>query len=268
MASFIAHALRSTIGRAHCAQSSLLASYRIKSKASNVTYFVRFAHAQKCLKLSQVLKNAQINFISPVQLKICFGFWKSFSSKHGQSLSNESSNSQEVRPTTFMGYDKCLLFDTNDVQISQLTFAEAQVLAEKQNCRLVYISKDINGILNFKLQKYADVFETVMNKVTSQVKTENSKPKMKKSHIKEFNIRTTISDHDLTVALNKIRPLLEKGKQLLIIINTPAKASKDHKTVNMLLDKFTEDFNNIATIRQNSSKNNITHISLLPKEKV
>lgn len=153
---------------------------------------------------------------------------KQFSSRKDPLLVKNAFKSQGP-VVQFKDSDICLVFDTANALISQLTFAEAKALANKKKSRLVYMHKNKDKISCFKLQESAHTKDKVASCEISGDNTANLQGKVKpqkKNIEKEFKMKTSISDHDLNVKMVRIQALLARGKQVVVLITADVDSSK------------------------------------------
>ena len=119
---------------------------------------------------------------------------------------------------SFDSKDKCSIFDQNGMLVKETTFGQAKLFASSQNFRLVYMSKNPDGLLCFSLQQLP--VKTEKGKAIEENTSELSRGKKKdtKAVAKEYKIKASIADRDLDIKLSQMHSHLSKGKQVIIFI--------------------------------------------------
>ncbi|KAH9492644.1 hypothetical protein Btru_024145 [Bulinus truncatus] len=118
----------------------------------------------------------------------------------------------------FHDSSECLVFSESDILIKKFIVKDAKALAQAKNSRLVYLNKNKDGLCCFKLQPLPDITESLTpddaNEAVDSLKTK----KTNEESSKEFKIKSSIKEHDLSIKMTKIKSLLTKGKSVKIII--------------------------------------------------
>ena len=134
------------------------------------------------------------------------------------SVLSTSFSSKVDRATSFDNKDKCAVFDKNGMLIKETTFGQAKLLASNQNSRLVYMSKNGDGLLCFSLQQLPGKVSKAESRDENSSRLPGGPKKDAKAVAKEYKIKASIADRDLSIKMNQMQSHLSKGKQVIIFI--------------------------------------------------
>ncbi|KAK3774649.1 hypothetical protein RRG08_035077 [Elysia crispata] len=168
---------------------------------------------------------------------------------------------------SFDSKDKCSIFDQNGMLVKETTFGQAKLFASSQNFRLVYMSKNPDGLLCFSLQQLP--VKTEKGKAIEENTSELSRGKKKdtKAVAKEYKIKASIADRDLDIKLSQMHSHLSKGKQVIIFIKeNKSQSSVLLKEGSELVKKIKDELDNLCKLNQDYSNATTTRLTLTPKE--
>ncbi|CAI9731942.1 translation initiation factor IF-3 [Octopus vulgaris] len=150
------------------------------------------------------------------------------------------------------------LFDESGCLLPVVEKDEAQKLAKLKELKLVQISED-------KLEPH---YQLMTGKQLTECRLTQKKSKKEKSPIeKTLHVKSTISEHDFLVKLNKMKELLEKNINIRMKIKV---SNCDNETESRgiqlkFMKRITEETSSLASIKEASST--ATEIIVLLRKK-
>lgn len=107
--------------------------------------------------------------------------------------------------------EKLLVIDEDGKNLGEMATLLAAQLAESKHCKLVQVSRSIDG--------KAPVYKIMSTKTLYEAdKKRKEMAKKTKTKVKEIQITTTISPHDLAVKVEHIKDLLQKSIRISLCI--------------------------------------------------
>lgn len=159
--------------------------------------------------------------------------------------------------------DRCSVFDQRGMLIKETTFGGAKLLASSQNSRLVYMSKNSDGLLCFSLQSLPVQSAESKSSISN---TSNARKTDSKKAPKEYKIKASIADRDLKIKINQIQSHLKKGKQVVLFIKRASGSQASEKGGSELIQKVKEELGDLCCkFNQDYSNDTTTKLTLLPK---
>ena len=122
--------------------------------------------------------------------------------------------------------------------IGSFSIAAALKIAQDQEMDLVEFSPSICKILNYEKYRY------------NQIKQDRKKSK---AVVKEIQIRTVVTDHDLIIKIKNIRRFLEDGDSVKILITSKGRQIAHPELNTNILHKIMKEFQD--TIFEGLSQN-------------
>ena len=107
--------------------------------------------------------------------------------------------------------DRLLVIDEDGNNLGEMATVLATQLSESKHCKLVQVSRSIDG--------KPPVYRIMSTKTLYEAeKKRKAEAKKNKTTVKEIQITTTISAHDLAVKVKRINELLQKSSRITLCI--------------------------------------------------
>ena len=116
-----------------------------------------------------------------------------------------------------MKYDRVVLIDERGTNLGQMNSKTALGMAEGYDLKLKQVGQTIPEDPDNPLMKSVPIFRMISGKdLFDQKKEETKKARKSVEIIKETNIGTKITEHDMKNKVNQIKALLERGKSVRV----------------------------------------------------
>lgn len=157
-------------------------------------------------------------------------------------------------------FPKIRVIDTNGDQLGILTPQEARQIAQEQELDLVLVSDKADPPV-------CRVMDYGKYKFEQEKKVREAKKKQHNAEVKEVKMRYKIEEHDYQVRLNQAKRFLASGDKVKATIMFRGREIQHSDLAESLLQRMSNDLEEIADIQQSPKKEGRMMMMLLAPKK-
>jgi translation initiation factor IF-3 len=157
-------------------------------------------------------------------------------------------------------FPKIRVIDTNGDQLGILTPQEARQIAQEQELDLVLVSDKADPPV-------CRVMDYGKYKFEQEKKVREAKKKQHNAEVKEVKMRYKIEEHDYQVRLNQAKRFLASGDKVKATIMFRGREIQHSDLAETLLQRMSNDLEEIADIQQSPKKEGRMMMMLLAPKK-
>ncbi len=144
-------------------------------------------------------------------------------------------------------HDKVLILHDNGNNLGEMSYVDAQSLAQRQELDLVQVNKNDSSPV-YKIMDYGKW------KYKQKQKKKNAKNSTRQT--KEMNFKINTAEHDLKVKINHIKKFLFKGHDVKVVVNMRGREKSQPATAREKLESILSHLENVqvqGTLRPGQS---------------